>query len=46
MLKYSLGTLFLSIAIVSLGCAAVANFSVFWAEIIVTVTVAGFSWAV
>jgi hypothetical protein len=41
MLKYSLGTLFLSIAIVSLGCAAVANFSEFWAEIIVTVTVAG-----
>jgi hypothetical protein len=36
MVKYSLGTLFLVVAVVSFGCAAVANFSKPWAEVTVT----------
>jgi hypothetical protein len=38
-LKYSLGTLFVVMAIVALGCAAIANFSPLWAQTMVTLTV-------
>lgn len=40
MLKYSLGTLFVVTAFASLASAAVANYSLVWAEVMVTVTAA------
>jgi hypothetical protein len=38
MLKYSLGTLFLVVAVVAVGCAAAANFSPLWAEVMIALT--------
>ena len=40
MLKYSLGSLLIAMAVAALGCATVANWSPLWAEIMTTATVA------